>query len=202
MATFINSPLKSTFIHIPKNAGSSISQWLKINIDCYNVKRRHDTATILREKYGELGWSFCVVRNPWDRMVSLYYYKTKEPQRRIDILKQTNNHPKKHKLRWQIAPLEKQIANAEKTFEEYILNKSWIKERNQIMWHDNVDYVMKMETLEKDFETVQDRLNCYVSLHKTNSTEHKSYQDLYTNAMKDIVYKHFKQDINFHNYEF
>lgn len=203
MATIITHPKKCTFIHIPKNGTSSIAQWLKENTECYEVKRRHDSATVLREKYGHLGWTFCTVRNPWDRMVSIYYYSMQEPKRRIEIIKQHNGqHPKSYKLRWTIEYNEYLISQVPSTFEEYILGDSWRDQQQQQAMHKNVDCIMKLENIDRDFVQFQDIVECHVPLPKKNISNHQHYRELYTDKMKDMVYHHFKSDINLYGYEF
>ena len=60
------------FVHIPKNAGTSIQEKFKME-----QAGGHQTSQQMRNENPKL-WgdynSFCVVRNPWDRMVSNYYY--------------------------------------------------------------------------------------------------------------------------------
>src|SRR5207302_4792563 len=59
------------FIHIPKNAGVSISQAI------YGRQVWHRTASFFRDSdpdYFSGRVSFAVVRNPWDRLVSAYEY--------------------------------------------------------------------------------------------------------------------------------
>ena len=80
MATLVNTPYKCTFIHIPKTAGNSVTDWLKDNTEALVTKRKqHATvAEVLEGNHSlgpirDLGWKFCIVRNPWDYMVSWYY---------------------------------------------------------------------------------------------------------------------------------
>jgi hypothetical protein len=62
------------FIHIPKTAGTSIHTALEIEPD----RRGHRTLETLYDLYGTTILKtpcFTVVRNPWDRMVSLYEFR-------------------------------------------------------------------------------------------------------------------------------
>ena len=62
------------FIHINKTGGSSIKQAL-------GAKFQHKTAMEKIEELGLKVWqrkfTFAVVRNPWDRVVSQYHYRTR-----------------------------------------------------------------------------------------------------------------------------
>lgn len=203
MATIITSPKKATFIHIPKNGTSSICQWLHENAECYEVKRRHDSATELRKKYGDLGWTFCTVRNPWDRLVSIYHYNIQEPMNRIEIIKNyPGAHPKTHKSRWQIDYNQKLIDKIEKTFDEFVLNGSWKDQCLQQDLHQGVDCVMKLENINEEFKVVQELVGSFAPLPKKNISKHLSYRDLYTAKTKDMVYEFFKSDIKLYGYEF
>ena len=74
MSLYIKNP-KSTFIHIPKTGGTSISTWLKnaygVN---YNKGFKHASYEEMKRTFGDLGFTYTVVRNPWDRVVSAYFY--------------------------------------------------------------------------------------------------------------------------------
>ena len=71
------------FVHIPKNAGTSIQEKFKME-----QAGGHQTAEQMRTENPQL-WkdysSFCVVRNPWDRMVSNYYYCLAEKSFWFDV---------------------------------------------------------------------------------------------------------------------
>ena len=62
------------FIHINKTGGSSIAKAL-------NIPSVHRTAQEKIEEIGQKNWdrklTFTVVRNPWDKVVSLYHYRVK-----------------------------------------------------------------------------------------------------------------------------
>ena len=86
------------FIWIPKTAGTSIFSWLNQNIDMVKLKKMKDIKTfrnagpvtfghynyslLLKEGYiskyfDKDAYKFCITRNPFDRVVSLYYYLLK-----------------------------------------------------------------------------------------------------------------------------
>lgn len=71
----ISHRYKLIFIHIPKCAGRSISDALSESFD-------HCTATYYQTTYPDL-WNeytiFTTLRNPYQRLVSMYHYITKEP---------------------------------------------------------------------------------------------------------------------------
>jgi hypothetical protein len=80
---------KFIFVHIPKNAGSSINHELKgmceklytedirpkdIPIAYGKHANDNDMRILLKDEYTDY-YKFCVVRNPWDRLVSIYWYR-------------------------------------------------------------------------------------------------------------------------------
>ncbi len=67
---------KCIFVHIPKNAGTSISQSL-FNVNIPSFITLYDYKYLLgRDKFQDY-YKFAFIRNPWDKIVSVYtYFKT------------------------------------------------------------------------------------------------------------------------------
>ena len=67
---------KTIFIHIPKNAGTSI-ETLFLNRSFQIQPGKHDNIHMIKRKFPEIYNShrkFTIIRNPYDKMVSWYFY--------------------------------------------------------------------------------------------------------------------------------
>ena len=62
-----------TFIHNPKTAGTSISNWLDSNFVTIEG-RKHGHIVEVNEYFPRTQKTFGVVRNPWARMASWYMF--------------------------------------------------------------------------------------------------------------------------------
>lgn len=191
----------TNFLHIPKTGGTSIGHWMMENggpqLGHWYLHPR------LTEIQGVAGkkFSFTVVRNPWDRLVSLYHFS------------RDWRNP---------APYGNAVAGAElqatldrikqQTFAQWLqgietapgLPNIWFNGlTNQVDWMDEpVDLILKFETLETDFQQIQDRLNCQVPLRHELSTVHGPYQDYYTTETQALVARLYARDIAAFNYTF
>jgi hypothetical protein len=175
--------LNITFFHMPKNAGSSIEKWLQANLiaDVYLEDLRHASPRSLKPMFGNFGWSFCCVRNPWDRMVSWYnFFKgqgkiTISFEEWIEACFDTSKHTAKY-----IKPINKQMNFVE-----------------------SVDYVVRYENLIEDFKVIQEKTNCFAPLGHHNSSNRTKYTNYYT---KDIYIKqvadYFVAEIQHFNYTY
>jgi hypothetical protein len=169
----------STFHHIPKTGGVSVGQWLKDNMGGEEVLiGKHKTPVQLKKKYGKnLGYEFCVVRNPWERLVSMYHYSLQKDSF--------------------------MLANVD-SFEDWILYTDWgACKRPQMEWAKHCDYVLRFENLNEDFKVIQDFYHCHAPLPHKNASSHGDYRGYYTSQeMIDLVaYKH-EIDIKKFGYEF
>ena len=93
-----------TFIHVGKNGGTSITRLLDANFKTEHSKFKHDSYDELPESWKDN--VFCVIRNPYDRLLSLYNFSIKKYEKRkmserLDVLKKgfknfvNNEHDKK-----------------------------------------------------------------------------------------------------------
>lgn len=177
------------FIHINRTGGTSIEYILKEH-GGQQVYYKHDTIAdiinikgqdILKDKF-----SFTVVRNPWDKMVSLYC-----------ILKQN--------AKIQLETFYEWIHNT------YDKDNNWKYTSNQLSWltidgkPDSkilVDEIYQLENITEAWIHIKDRLGIIDELPQLNSTIHEHYREFYCNETRDIVYDHFKYDIQRFNYKF
>jgi chondroitin 4-sulfotransferase 11 len=181
MSIHIKKP-KSTFIHIPKTGGESISAWMSDNLGHkFRGGEKHDKFSEMKSKYHDLGFTWCVVRNPWDRVLSGYhYYKRKDAR----ILRD----------------------NEIKNFGEFLKMKSIGKTLNipqTTFVPENIDLAIRFENLKEEFKQIQEFYNIKTQLPHKNSTKHQHYSFYYTEQwMIDLVAKKFPLDIKRYNYDF
>lgn len=183
MTIMTNKP-KTTFIHIPKTGGTSISQWL---ITQANGKwmfekthgGKHATISLIRKLHPhDLGYTFVSIRNPWDRLVSGYHY-----------------YRKRKKLQ-------------DVTFEQFIHRKDWHslnKAQAEYFELKDVQAIIRVENMNEDFKQVQEFLNRRNrSLTRENrSTRDNDYRQYYiNNEMIETVARRHAADIQRFGYKF
>ena len=168
-----------TFIHVPKTAGISITKWFLNNFKNSAIIKPivHPSTETIENLTSE---SFAVVRNPWDRIVSLWSFQKK--YQKLDV------------------PFDTFVRNLESyKFAE----ESWFTfDQPQKAWIPNgVTYLLKFETLEDDFKVIQEKLGCHEPLMKANTTEHDDYHTYYKVETWNIVAELFKDDIETFGYK-
>jgi hypothetical protein len=174
--------LDITFFHLPKNAGSSIEKWLVDNVggEAYLNDLRHTSPQSVEPMFGDFGWSFCCVRNPWDRMVSWYNFFKGQGKINIsfeDFMKQSFEGEPTAKY---IKPIDRQLRTS-----------------------DYVDYVIRYENLEDGFKLVQDMTECHVPLGKHNTSKRSDYALYYTDKkLVDYVGEYYYDEISQFGYSF
>ena len=175
--------LDITFFHMPKNAGTSIENWLESNLDAdvYLEDLRHASPISLKPMFGDFGWSFCCVRNPWDRMVSWYnFFKGQDKIHTCfnDWLKACFD-PSQHTAKY-IKPINEQMRFVR-----------------------NVDYIIRYENLVEDFKVVQEKTNCFEPIGHHNKSNRTKYLDYYDNKTYiKLIEEHFAEEIEYFGYSF
>jgi hypothetical protein len=84
--------LKTIFFHIPKTGGLSIAEALFGNRAAGHI--RAEDARLIFGAWGfQRFFKFCIVRNPWDWLVSAYHYLKTHPTSSAAPLVQTHSFP-------------------------------------------------------------------------------------------------------------
>lgn len=182
------------FIHIPKAAGTSISRTL------FDKGSRHipyfEYEKANRKKFQRY-FKFAFVRNPWDRLVSTYFFLKKGGLNEMDKV-------------W----AEKNLAEYD-SFDSFV--REWVTEENVWSWihfkpqhyficdddmNIRIDYVGRMENLADDFKYITKKIDCDVKLEVINKSDHEHYSRYYSDETRLIVENSYLQDIELFNYQF
>lgn len=205
----IRHDLRILFVHINKTGGSSIVRALNmlqvhLSVDLIfsnsiksddqfsiwqgwkNGKRRttYNWEKLVNiKKYWNDYQTFTVVRNPWDRVVSDFFYCKKEkyvPENssfRDEVI-----YNKDNKDRWKSPCYD------------------WLTLNGKLA----VDNILRFENLKSDFEKMCHKLDLPndINLPHLNKTHHRHYTEYYDDELRDIVAKKYKNDIKHFGYEF
>lgn len=202
---------KVTFIHIPKTAGSSFEQWIRDNNIVHHRQQKHCTLQDAKNIWSNLGYTFCFVRNPYARMVSMFHFIGQRAIERIEMRKQGQRTKKSTNQQDDILIAEYYNKGFENWLEEHsqdIKNPFdlgiWMYERKtpQVFWIDETVTWFKAEELSLKFKNLQEIFNINVPLPHTNKTSHKHYREYYNDNTKQIIEKLFKDDLNRFNYDY
>tara|TARA_R100000700_G_C3122765_1_gene111081 strand:- start:98 stop:715 length:618 start_codon:yes stop_codon:yes gene_type:complete len=197
---------KLIFIHIPKNAGSSIKKYLLGNESFEKLDRPWKHKTIFDIKKNNLDIynnynKFAIVRNPYDRMVSWFSY-LKKYRLDNDLL---NTYAYNSKIdSYEIvetvkAPIDEfrnWILNPYANFNDAAVKLQLLK--NQYEWIDESVTILKYENIDKELSNF---FNKKIELPKINDTSKFSTMDYYDRKSLDIVYDRYKQDFKKFNYK-
>lgn len=203
------------FLHIPKTGGCSITESLNNHCRCRHYHDSlpgrvrptpHVRAVDMNKKYEWFANYFtcAFVRNPWDRMVSLYHYwcAQKLPKKRNG------------KFVMEKAPLAQQNARMREAanyagFEDW----AWAtvtKVRSQLDYICDGDgqllvtYVGRFERLASDYiQHIATRLGIPANLPKRNQSEgRRDYHTYYTAKLRDMVGEHFIRELEAFGYKY
>lgn len=193
----INDRYKMIFIHIPKCGGISIENAL------FQKKIGHSKIWIYKafdKKKFKQYYKFTFVRNPWDRLVSAFFF-----------LKAGGRNPKDtewaRKYIYKYDSFENFVLSLKnKKVRKIILNHQHFRPQHQYIIDENgripFDFIGRIEHFENDFETIKAQLGLTGDLSHTNKSIHKPYSHYYNQETKNIVANIYKEDIELLNYSF
>ena len=154
----------------------------------------HAKAYEIKEKLGstifDCYYKFTFVRNPFDFLVSLYFYISQDENHRHHGV--VSNMSFLEFLRWHIA--NNSPCQLDSVAEPHNAKRL-------------VDYIGRFETLEKDLATIQERLGLEIRSnikHKNPSLKRKSkgYKGYYDEEGRNLVENYFRADLDLFGYDF
>ena len=187
------------FVHLPKTAGTSINDVLDVEVQGHRTLK--EIKLLLDKSIYNSYKKISVVRNPYDRMVSLY--KSTLPI----VMKNAR---------------ENNYVGDDFTFEDWFWNiynhinniaheplygapcyDSMVGDSNKL----SIDYILRFENLEEDWNDMFNDLNLKVpELLRLNTTKHEHYSKYYQyqtgEMMINFIYEIFKKDFDTFGYEF
>ena len=193
---------KVIFYRIPKNASTSIYSHLgnsnervdqniyKNIFDASHLKPKELRGLILGDCVSEY-FSFCVVRNPWDRALSMYKHAI--------LNKLSNVYGITEELTFDL------FCN---TLKENKKNELFIGSSNQVEWIDAKNppkKILRFERVQEGFSEMVNDLNLIgvdPNLPHMNKTKHKHYSSYYNSETKKIIADIFQEDIDTFEYSF
>lgn len=211
----VSDELRCIHIHIPRTGGTSIERALGMFRD-WKVENRttmfgliqsadllervtvsrflqHATAReVLALLPAECAsyFSFAFVRNPWDRMVSIFCHK--DPNL---VMHAAAAGVDLHSLSFdQFLGYAREVAHV------HLLPQAKFiyDERGASL----VDFLGRFERLEQDFAVVKERLQVDVALARYNRSSHENYRTYYNGQRRRLVAELYREDIEAFGYKF
>jgi hypothetical protein len=191
---------KAIMIHVPKTGGTSIEfAFGFINIDKPEdfVRRsgladtdrmgpKHAKSRRLRRMYPDLWkqyFTFAFVRNPWDRLVSSFFWARQ------------GNNPRL--LEYEDFPhFVRDLPNLDRSEDSQWSYVSGRQGKQQ------VEYIGYYERLAEDFDYVCERLGVTLELPHLNASKRRDYRDYYDDETREIVRAVYKDDVEKFGYRF
>jgi hypothetical protein len=180
-------------IDVPKTGTTSINAVLDgtnradfTAVDSVKIGMRHATYNECIAKFPNCKnyFRFAFIRNPWDRLLSFYFFK-------------------KHNDRVKISK--------DMSFKDYLKSSSFLDQfkyeaKNQFSYVDGFgefSFIGRFENLQQDFNAICDKIKIPTPrLPHLNKTTHTHYTEYYDDETREIVAKKYAQDIEYFGYKF
>lgn len=185
---------QAIFIHIPKTAGTSLYNLIGYTGIGHVNYRWYESRS--REKFNRY-FKFAFVRNPWDRLVSAFFYLKKGGSNTMDKHWATQNISGYSDFdsfvrNWL------SVSNVQKYF-HFIPQHKFICDDSLNV---KMDYVGRFENLNEDFDLISQKLNLNHTLPYINRSRRHAYQGYYSAETKAIVAQVYQTDVELFGYEF
>ena len=194
----ISHTYKFMFFDSPKTASISTKRTLKKYVDILGVdavddkKSRyyhHVENSVIQKEFVDIWdsyFKFCFVRNPWDKIVSHYFFS-----------------------RYGSEFVHNTFDYAKTTFEDFVENHVMNENdcmlcKKQSVWYSGVDYIARYENYEDEITNIFNLLKIEDTpvIHNINKTQHNHYEKYYNDRTIMMVYEKYKDEIDYLGYEY
>jgi hypothetical protein len=200
--TRIQQPIH--YIHITKTGGTTARATLKPKLS-YKHKFFHWLAEDryyyiidLPDDMRDMFFIVSCVRNPWDRLVSLYYHLAEKNDKAVEKYDSFQHFcmslPGMKIARHRVTHRASELPAS---FNNQIV---WLQRGEEIDHH--IDYIMRFENFQQDLERLCEWSGLDVKIPHLNRSKHPHYTECYDNKTRHIIAKLYKRDIKTFGYRF
>jgi hypothetical protein len=199
MGTFYIPEPELSYVHVPRTGMAMkkiIKEWLKPNFKVDDETPwmiDHPSLEMVREHI-PTGKTLSVVRNPWQRVYSLYQKVSKEGYW-LDWNNQTL---------LDLKPINEWVEDYCNPEVRFDFPRWFTRFTNQIdflNYNNNwVDFIIKAEELETGFKSVQEYLNCENPLPDISGYDHWEFKKYFNDASIRAIKKVHERDVDFFKY--
>jgi len=212
-----NTKKQLAFIHIPKTGGMSCLHFFSYYKLITHSTIKEDSEVLKKEgKNISDIFSFSIIRNPWDRMVSNYFFHRNREHNDVrlhkkikesELSKWITDH-KKENYFWKSVSFKDWLKyfDESKNLESVSIYDEIIK-KNYIDYIGidgkiAVDYIINLHNISNEILPIKEFAMKKVEYPHTNKSEHKDYREYYDDESIEIVEKFYKKDIEAFNFKF
>ena len=189
----INHKYKFIFIHVPKTAGTSIIQSIIESNTEYHLKQHSNYVKCINQDQYKDYFKFSVARNPWGRLVSLYFEK--KPMYVCNL-----NFKEYLYALYKDNQKQKQILNVDPNAVMHAspLMDCWYKDI-----YEQINFIGNFERLDLVVKKISEVLRKKIQINHAKKTFYnKHYSEYYDDDTKNIVLEVHKKDIKQFGYTF
>ena len=187
---------RAIFIHVPKCAGVSVNKTLFGNLAGGHTTLEEYLKVFEPHRITDY-FKFTIVRNPWDRLVSAYFFLKNGGYGETD-------------RKW----FDEELA-CFSSFDDFV--KNWVTRSNIWKWNHfrpqyhylldkrrkvKLDFIGFLENLDEDFAYICKRLGVNRTMPKSNESSHRHYSKYYDDNTIDVVRQVYAEDIELLAYTF
>jgi len=172
---------------------------LRDNIDDFVYAQSKPILHYIKKEDLEKYFKFTFVRNPWDRMVSLFYFISNRNGTISRFLNLPADRYYHSKYNGDFNLFMKDFAKGFVPYQHLFKPQYYITTKNL----DLFDFIGRFENLQEDYNHVCSL--CGIQRHDLfhyNKSKHLMYKELYNDFSKKIVERIYKKDIELFDYDF